>query len=68
MIEIIIAFDTIKNIGVIIDGTHHSLTLYCIRMEDGGLLERLLQCSAPVKHCRMISSQSRTIFREDFML
>lgn len=68
IIEVIIAFDTIKNIGVIIDGTHRSLTLYCIRMEDDGLLERLLQCSAPVKHCRMISSQSRTIFREDFKL
>jgi len=40
-IEIIIAFDTIRNIGVIIDGTHRSLVLYCIKENDEQLLEQL---------------------------
>jgi hypothetical protein len=51
-----------KKTRSLIDGTHQSLALYAIRMEDGGLLERLLQRSAPVKHCRMISSNLESYF------
>lgn len=65
-IEIIIAFDTITNIGVIVDGTHHSLALYCIKENDEELLEQLLARSGPVNQCKMSSPQSRNIFHEDF--
>jgi hypothetical protein len=65
-IEIIIAFDTITNIGVIVDGTHHSLALYCIKENDEELLEQLLARSGSVNLCKMSSPQSRNIFHEDF--
>jgi hypothetical protein len=67
-IEIIIDFDTITNIGVIVDGTHHSLALIEEHLleNDEELLEQLLARSGSVNLCKMSSPQSRNIFHEDF--
>jgi hypothetical protein len=67
-IEIIIAFDTIIRSGVVVDGTKHLLALLVIKEQNHELLTRLLKRSAPVKHCKMISSECRSIFHEDFKM
>jgi hypothetical protein len=67
-IEIIIAFDTIIRSGVVVDGTKHSLALLVIKEQNDELLTRLLKRSAPVKLCKMISSECRNIFHEDFKM
>lgn len=65
-IEIIVAFHTHRDIGLIVDGTHRSLILDYIRQEELTLLEELLKKSGSVKICMMYSSQCDVIFHNDF--
>jgi hypothetical protein len=64
-IEIIVAFDTTRNNGLIVDGTHRALALYYIRQEAHKLLEELFKKSGLVKICVMSSPQCSIIFNND---
>jgi hypothetical protein len=65
-IEIIIAYDTSKNIGLIVDGTGHALALYHLSLHKPDLFQELLKRNSNVNLCQMISSQCRNIFSHDF--
>jgi len=65
-IEIIVAYDTAINIGLIVDATKHSLALYYIKQTEEERLQRLLQENKEVNLCQMNSLQCRNIFYHDF--
>jgi hypothetical protein len=65
-IEIIVAFDTAINKGLIVVGTEHSLALYYIKQIEGDRTQILLQQNAAVNLCQMNSLQCRNIFYHDF--
>src|SRR5262249_25736369 len=51
-IEIIVAFDTMRQAGIVVDGTKHSLALFVIKEKNDELLTQLLKSNAPVKYCK----------------
>ena len=65
-IEIIVAYDTSINIGLIVGGTAHALALYYLRLAKPELLQELLKINSDVNLCQMNSSQCRDIFSYDF--
>ena len=65
-IEIIVAYDTAINKGLIVDGTKQSLALYYIKQTEEERLQILLQENAVVNLCQMNSLQCRNIFYRDF--
>ena len=65
-IEIIVAYDTSKNVGLIVDGTSHALALYYLSLHKQTLLQELLKINNSVNLCQMNSSQCRNIFSHDF--
>jgi hypothetical protein len=65
-IEIIVAYDTSRNIGLIISDTAHALALYYLRLVKPELLQELLKINSDVNLCQMNSSQCRDIFSYDF--
>jgi hypothetical protein len=65
-IEIIVAHDTSKNIGLIVDGTNHALALYYLSLHKQTLLQELLKINNTIYLCQMNSSQCRNIFSHDF--
>jgi hypothetical protein len=65
-IEIIVAYDTSKNIGLIVDGTNHALALYYLSLHKQTLLQELLKINNSINLCQMNSSQCRNIFSHDF--
>jgi hypothetical protein len=65
-IEIIVAYDTAINKGLIVDGTKQSLALYYIKQTEEERLQILLQENAVVNLCQMNSLQCRNIFYHDF--
>jgi hypothetical protein len=65
-IEIIVAYDTSKNVGLIVDGTSHALGLYYLSLHKQTLLQELLKINNNVNLCQMNSSQCRNIFSQDF--
>jgi hypothetical protein len=66
-IEIIAAYDTAINKGLIVDGTIHSLALYYIKQrEEEERLQTLLRENNEVNLCQMNSLQCRNIFYHDF--
>jgi hypothetical protein len=65
-IEIIVAYDTAINKGLIVDGTEHSLALYFIKQKEEERLQILLQENDIVNLCQMNSLQCRNIFYHDF--
>jgi hypothetical protein len=65
-IEIIVAYDTAINKGLIVDATKHSLALYYIKQTEEARLEKLLQENNVVNLCQMNSLQCRNIFYHDF--
>jgi hypothetical protein len=65
-IEIIVAYDTAINKGMIVDGTMHSLALYFIKQTEEERLQSLLQESDVVSLCQMNSLQCRNIFYHYF--
>ena len=66
-IEIIVAYDTVINKGLIVAGTEHSLALYCIKETEEETLQILLQESDVVNLCQMNSLHCRNIFYHDFV-
>ena len=65
-IEIIVAYDTSKNVGLIVDGTSHALGLYYLSLHKQTLLQELLKINNNVNLCQMNSNQCRNIFSQDF--
>jgi hypothetical protein len=65
-IEIIVAYDTAINKGLIVDGTEYSLALYFIKQKEEERLQILLQENEVVNLCQMYSLQCRNIFYRDF--
>ena len=66
-IEIIVAYDTSINIGLIVDATRHSLALYYIKHTEEERLQTLLQVNREVNLiCQMNSFHCRNIFYHDF--
>jgi hypothetical protein len=65
-IEIIVAYDTSINIGLIVDGTGHALALYYLRLVKPELLQELLKIFSDVNLCQMNSIRCRDIFSYDF--
>ena len=65
-IEIIVAYDTAINIGLIVDATRHSLALYYIKQTEEERLQMLLQENKEVNLCQMNSFHCRNIFYHDF--
>jgi hypothetical protein len=65
-IEIIVAYDTAINKGLIVDGTEHSLALYNIKHTEEERLQTLLQENQSVNLCQMNSLHCRNIFYHDF--
>jgi hypothetical protein len=65
-IEIIVAYDTSINIGLIVGGAEHSLALYYIKQNEEERLQILLQENETVKLCQMNSLQCRNIFYREF--
>lgn len=65
-IEIIVAYDTSKNISLIVDGTNHALALYYLSSHKQTLLQELLKINNNINLCQMRSSQCRNIFSHDF--
>jgi hypothetical protein len=66
-IEIIVAYDTTQNIGLIVDGTNHALALGYLKQRDEQKLRALLQENDAVKLCLMKSTQCKNIFHYDFV-
>ena len=58
-IEIIVAYDTSKNIGLIVDGAGHALALYHLCLHKPELFQELLKRNNSVNLCQMNSSQCR---------
>ena len=65
-IEIIVAYDTSINAGLIVEGISHALALYYLRLDKPELLQELLKINSDVKLCQMNSNQCRDIFSYDF--
>jgi hypothetical protein len=65
-IEIIVAYDTAIDKGLIVDGTVHSLALYFIKQTEEQRLQNLLQENNVVNLCQMSSLHCRNIFYHDF--
>jgi hypothetical protein len=65
-IEIIVAYDTSINIGLIVEGISHALALYYLKLDKPELLQELLKINNDVKLCQMNSNQCRDIFSYDF--
>ena len=65
-IEIIVAYDTAIDKGLIVDGTVDSLSLYFIKQTEEERLQSLLQQNDVVNLCQMNSLQCRNIFYHDF--
>lgn len=65
-IEIIVAYDTAINTGLIVDATKHSLALYYIKQTEEERLQVLLQENRVVNLCQMNSFHCRNIFHHDF--
>jgi hypothetical protein len=65
-IEIVVAYDTSINTGLIVDGTAHALALYYLRLHKPELLHELLKINSDVNICQMNSNQCRDIFSYDF--
>ena len=65
-IEIIVAYDTAINKGLIVDATTHSLALYYIKHREEERLQVLLQQNDVVNLCQMNSLQCRNIFYHHF--
>jgi len=65
-IEIIVAYDTAINTGLIVDATKHSLALYYIKQTEEERLQVLLQENDIVNLCQMNSFHCRNIFHHDF--
>jgi len=65
-IEIIVAYDTSENIGLLLDGTNHALALYYLSLHKQTLLQELLKINNNVNLCQMNSSQCKNIFSYDF--
>lgn len=65
-IEIIVAYDTAINTGLIVDATKHSLALYYIKETEEERLQMLLEENDVVNLCQMNSFHCRNIFRHDF--
>jgi hypothetical protein len=65
-IEIIVAYDTTINIGLIVDAARHSLALYYIKQTEEERLQTLLQENKEVNLCQMNSFHCRNIFYRDF--
>jgi len=65
-IEIIVAYDTAINIGLIVGATKHSLALYYIKQTEEKRLQTLLQENKEVNLCQMNSLHCRNIFYDDF--
>ena len=66
MIEIIVAYDTSLNVGLIVDGTGHALALYHLSLHKPDLFQELLKRNSNINLCQMNSSQCRNIFSHDF--
>jgi hypothetical protein len=66
-IEIIVAYDTTQNIGLIVDGTNYALALDYLKQTDEERLRTLLQENDAVKLCLMKSTQCKNIFHYDFV-
>jgi hypothetical protein len=65
-IEIIVAYDTAINRGLIVDATKRSLALYYIKKTEQERLQILLQENDVVNLCQMKSFHCRNIFYHDF--
>ncbi len=65
-IEIIVAYDTAINIGLIVGSTKHCLALYYIKQTEEERLQTLLQENKEVNLCQMNSFHCRNIFYQDF--
>jgi hypothetical protein len=65
-IDIIVAYDTAINKGLIVAGTEHSLALYYIKQTEEERSQILLQQNNTVNLCQMNSLQCRNIFYHDF--
>jgi hypothetical protein len=65
-IEIIVAYDTAINMGLIVDATKHSLALYYIKETEEERLQMLLRENDVVNLCQMKSFHCRNIFYHDF--
>ena len=51
-IEIIVAYDTSKNISLIVDGKNHALALYYLSLHKQTLLQELLKINNNVNLCQ----------------
>ncbi|HYY51100.1 MAG TPA: hypothetical protein VE643_09525 [Nitrososphaeraceae archaeon] len=65
-IEIIVAYDTAINLGLIVAGAEHGLALYYIKQTEEERSQILLQQNNTVNLCQMNSLQCRNIFYHDF--
>ena len=65
-IEIIVAYDTAINTGLIVDAIRHSLALYYINQTEEETLQMLLHENDVVNLCQMNSFHCRNIFYHDF--
>jgi hypothetical protein len=65
-IEIIVAYDTSINVGLIVESVSHALALYYLKLDQPELLQELLKINSDVKLCQMNSNQCKDIFSYDF--
>ena len=65
-IEIIVAYDTSINVGLIVESVSHALALYYLKWDKPELLQELLNINSDVKLCQMNSDQCKDIFSYDF--
>src|SRR5919199_5222306 len=65
-IEIIVAYDTSIDVGLIVESVSHALALYYLKWDKPELLQELLNINSDVKLCQMNSDQCKDIFSYDF--
>lgn len=65
-IEVVVALDISKHVGLIVDGTHRSLALYYLYITEGKLQQKFFTQNAPISICIIESKECRNLFHSDF--
>jgi hypothetical protein len=66
-VEILVAFDTTLNLGLIVDGTKRALALHYLKDSDGDTLNRLLTSDHSIDILQLNSAYCKVLFPCDFL-
>lgn len=66
-VEILVAFDTLLNAGIIVDGTKRALALYTLAKTEKPVMEQLIKSAYPICVLRLKSAHCCSLFPCDFL-